>query len=168
MTSSGSRVLGSVVAACAAIAGLLSPVLPVAAAAPAKNHAGDAKASAEITFVGYQAQPSGGGLLFVELTESVTVEEHRSGQRLEYRLLGAQVPLRNNTNPLLLRDFGSSATSAQLVRDKAERGKPPSVRLVVNLRSEIKPTHRMVQRSKGAALEIQLPAALAAPSAPAK
>ena len=167
MTSSGSRVFGSVVAACAAIAGLLSPVLPVAAAAPAKHAPSDTKAGAEITFVGYQAQPSGAGLLFVEMTESVTVEEHRTGQRLEYRLVGAYVPLRNNTNPLLLRDFGSSATSAQLVRDKAKRGKPPSVRLVVNLRSDVKPTHRMVQRGKGAALEIDLPAASAAP-APAK
>jgi hypothetical protein len=145
----------------------MAPVLPVAAAAPAKHQAGDAKAGAEITFVGYQAQPSGAGLLFVEMTESVTVEEQRSGQRLEYRLIGAQVPLRNNTNPLLLSEFGSSAISAQLVRDKAKRGKPPSVRLVVNLRSDIKPTHRVVQRGKGAALEIQLPAASAAPAAPA-
>lgn len=164
MATSGSRVFGSLVAALAAIAGLLGPVAPVAAAPPVKVDATDVKSSSEITFVGYQSRPSGGGILFVELTDAVAVEVLRSGQRVEYRLVGANVPLRNNRNPLLLRDFGSSATSAQLVRDKAKRGKrgePQSVRLVVTLRSDVAPTHRMVSRGKGAALEIELPAASA-------
>ena len=117
-----------------------------------KLAAGDVKDRAEITFSGYQSLPNGRGILFVEMTEPVAVEVKRAGQVIEYKLVGARVPLRNNKNPLLLRDFSSSAMSAVLVPDKK------SVRLVVTLRANVNPTHRMVQRGKAAVLEIELPA----------
>lgn len=118
----------------------------------------------EVTFTGYQSLPGGRGVVFVELSEQVPVEVSRSGQVIQYRLVGATVPLKNNRNPLLLRDFDSSALSAVLVADKpvtrrhAAKSSPPSVRLVVTLRGNVAPSYRMVSRGKGAALEVELPA----------
>jgi hypothetical protein len=142
MVALGRRFIQSTLAACALAAGILSPVR---AAEPAQ---------AEITFSGYHSLPNGGGILFVEMTDTVAVEVKRAGQVIEYRLVGATVPLKNNRHPLLLRDFSSSITSAVLVPEN--KGKP-GVRLVVTLRSPINPAHRMVARGKGAALEIELP-----------
>jgi hypothetical protein len=110
------------------------------------------KAGAEVTFCGFQSLPGGRGLVFVELNELVPVEVSRAGQVIQYKLSGTRVPLRNNKNPLLLGDFGSSALKAVLVSDKS------SVRLVITLRDNVTPTHRMVSRGKGAALEVELPA----------
>ena len=153
--------LSLVVCSCAA---LLTPALPSAAlAAKPKVAASDA---AEITFLGYQSLPDGRGLLFVDLSRSVEVEVKRNGAVVEYELLSARVPLRNNKNPLLLRDFASSALTAVLV--PGARGKhakaatkssaAPSVRLVVTLRGNVQPNHRVVSHGKGARLEIELPA----------
>jgi len=133
---------------------------PTATAAPSKAAAAD---TAEITFLGYRAFSGGRGVLFVELSRKVTVEMSRSGSVVEYKLVGASVPLKNNNNPLLLRDFASSALTAVLVpggRGKAKRkGEEPSVRLVVTLRGGATPTHRIVPHGNGAALEIDLPPA---------
>jgi hypothetical protein len=159
MTSSRSA-LTSVVAASAAIFSLLAPA-PAQSQGKKAAAATSASAATEITFTGYQSLPNGGGILFVEMTKAVEVEVVRNGRQVEYRLVGARVPLRNNKNPLLLSDFDSSAASAQLVTDKAKRGKhgkrEPGVRLVLKLRSDVVPVHRVVQRGKGAALEIELP-----------
>lgn len=175
MAESGSSVLGSTLAACLAAASWLSPAGAAAQQSPEQDlaggfsppscepspagddcarglDAGGAKAEAEITFSGYRALPGGRGVLFVEMTDPVAVEVKQVDRIVEYRLVGARVPLKNNKNPLLLRDFSSSALSAVLVPDK--RG----VRLVVTLRSAVTPTHRMVRRGKGVSLEIQLPA----------
>lgn len=122
--------------------------------------ANQAQGASEIIFSGYQSRPDGGGILFVEMTERVAVEVKRTGLVIEYRMVGAHVPLRNNKNPLLLRDFGSSALSAVLVPEKARgKGKAQAVKLVVTLRADVNPPHRMVERGRGAALEIELPKA---------
>ena len=150
-------ILGSALGACAAAVCLLfaSPGLP------AQGGASKQKDGAEVTFCGYQSLPGDRGLIFVEVSELVAVEVTRSGQVVEYKLVGARVPLRNNRNPLLLRDFNSSAMSAVLVPDKPAKGrgakKQRSVRLVVTLRSQVTPTYRMVARGHGAALEVELP-----------
>jgi hypothetical protein len=142
-------------AACAAAAGFLFA-----------SHA-LSKDQAEITFVGYQSLPGARGRIFVELSELVAVEVSRSGRVIEYKMVGASVPLRNNRNPLLLGDFGSSALSAVLVPDKQAKGRraakakgqspQPSVRLVIALRGQASPTFRMLARGNGAALEVELP-----------
>src|SRR5205085_11402969 len=103
---------------------------------------------------GYQSLPGNRGIVFVQLTEAVPVEVSRSGSVIEYKLLGATVPLKNNKNPLLLGDFNSSALTARLVPDRPSRGRagkhqgklPPSVRLVITLRGNVAPSHRMVAR----------------------
>jgi Thrombospondin type 3 repeat len=141
---------------------------PKTSGCAAKVDAGKLRDRAEVTFTGYQALAGGRGIVFVELSDPVAVEVSRSGQVIEYRLVGATVPLKNNKNPLLLRDFTSSALSAVLVTDKPVRGKRaaraaaksskhPSVRLVVTLRGSVAPSYRMVPRGKGAALEVDLP-----------
>lgn len=127
---------------------------PKTSGCPARVGAVKIKSAAEVTFTGYQTLPGDRGILFVELTDAVTVEVSRSGQVIEYKLVGARVPLKNNRNPLLLSHFNSSATSAKLVADKKHK----AVRLVVTLRGNVSPTHRMVARGKGAALEVELPA----------
>lgn len=148
-----SRVLGLSLSACAAAAFLLQAGVGRSDPSGAIELAAKkAKDGPEITFSGYQALPGGRGILFVEMTESVAVEVKRAAQVIEYKLVGARVPLRNNKNPLLLRDFNSSALSAVLVPDKQ------AVRFVVTLRANVNPTHRMVQRGKAAVLEIELPA----------
>jgi hypothetical protein len=172
MTSTRSALV-SVVAAALAMASLLEPGL----AWSQQSHKSSAAAAqdadaAEITFTGYRSLATGGGVLFVEMTKSVEVEVEHKGRRVEYRLVGAHVPLRNNRNPLLMGEFDANATSARLVNEKVKgdkRGKrakhtPQVVRLVVDLRSDAVPPHRLVQRGQGYALEIVLPSAQSTPS----
>jgi len=148
----------------------LGSMLAVAVVAACFSFAGDArsagsatpKAGPEVTFCGYESLPGNRGRVFVELSELVPVEVSRAGQVIEYKLVGARVPLRNNRNPLLLGSFNSSALSAVLVPDKRAKGRgakkaPPSVRLVITLRGQVSPSFRMVARGKGAALEVELP-----------
>ena len=113
----------------------------------------DGKAAGpEITFMGYRSLPGGRGTLFVELSEIAVVDVGTSGHTLEYKMMGARVPLKNNKHPLLLRDFESSALMAVLVPGKK------AVSLVITLRSAVPWTHRMLSRGKGAVLEVDLPA----------
>jgi hypothetical protein len=141
---------------------LLVAGAPVAASAQDGGVA--VKDRAEATFIGYRDLPGSRGLVFVELTGALAVEVSRNAQVVEYRLVGASVPLKNNRNPLLLSDFDSSALSAQLVLDKPRKGHKkqkhaqPSARLVVRLRDAASPSpaFRMVQHGKGATLEVEL------------
>jgi hypothetical protein len=148
----------ALLSACAVTACLLWVPADVAA----KGRPKAPTAGAEITFTGYQSLPGHRGVVFVELTQVVEVEVTRVGQVMEYRFIGATVPLRNNKNPLLLREFDSSAVSAVL-RTEPRKGRDKhqlrSTRLVITLRGAASPTYRMLQRGKGAVFEVQLPAA---------
>ena len=144
-------------------AGLLSAMM-FGTPAPALAEGPAVKDRAEITFTGYQSLPGNRGIVFVELTDAVAVEVSRVGQVIQYRLVGASVPLKNNRNPLLLRDFNTSALSAILVVDAPGKGRrktktktTPAVRLVISLRGAASPSYRMVPRGKGAVLEVELP-----------
>jgi hypothetical protein len=134
---------------------------PKTSGCAAKIDAGKIKDTAEITLTGYQSLPGDRGIVFVELTDPVAVEVTRVGNVIEYKLIGATVPLRNNENPLLLRDFNSSALTAVLVPDKRDKRRakhgPKSVRLVITLRGSVSPSFRMVEHGKGATLEVDLP-----------
>jgi hypothetical protein len=145
------RLPSSVVAAAAC---LLLPLPATAdnAAQATELRTGKAAAGPEITFMGYRSGASGAGTLFVELTDTVVVEVSHSGATVEYKRMGTRVPLKNNKNPLLMRDFESSALSAVLVPGKK------SVSLVITLRGKVSPQHRMISRGKGAVLEVDLPA----------
>ncbi|HVY28469.1 MAG TPA: hypothetical protein VHB79_18060 [Polyangiaceae bacterium] len=146
----GSRALAAALAV--SIAASLA-VAPSALAAKRAKAKAKKETGAEVTFTGYQALPGGRGVVFVELTDLVAVEVNRAGQVVEYKMLGARVPLRNNRNPLNLRDFSSSASNAVLIFDK----KAHAVKLVITLRGNVQPTHRITARGKGAVLEVELP-----------
>lgn len=146
----GSRVLAATLAL--TVAGSVGAA-PSALAAKRAKAAAKKETGTEVTFTGYQSLPGGRGVVFVELTDLVAVEVNRAGQVIEYKLLGARVPLRNNRNPLNLRDFSSSASNAVLVVDK----KAHAVKLVITLRGNVQPTHRITPRGKGAVLEVELP-----------
>jgi hypothetical protein len=146
-----SRVLG-VVAASACLLLPLSAVGSDGVSHADELRSGKAATGPEITFMGYRAAGGGSGTLFVELSETAVVEVTHGQNRVEYKMLGARVPLRNNKHPLLMQELDSSALSAVLVPGKK------AVTLVITLRGAVKPQHRMLSRGKGAALEIDLPA----------
>jgi hypothetical protein len=106
---------------------------------------------AEIVMSGFRPLGGGRSLIFVDLSEPVAVEVSSKGRTVEYKLLGARVPLRNNRNPLLLREFDSAALSAVLVPEKQ------ATRLVITLRREVTPSHRFVKRAPFTTLEVELP-----------
>ena len=114
---------------------------------------------AEVTFAGFRTLPDGRAVVYIELSGPIAVEVKKSGDTVTYTLLDTRVPNRNNQNPLLTSDFPSSIESASLVPDK----KSKSARLVLKLRDDFQPKHRLVRRNGGAALEIDLPAAKPVP-----
>ncbi|MET0794443.1 MAG: hypothetical protein ABW061_23175 [Polyangiaceae bacterium] len=109
---------------------------------------------AEVTFAGFRTLPDGRAVVTIELSGPIAVQANKSGDTITYTLLDTRVPIRNNRNPLLTSDFPSSIVSAALVADK----KAKSARLVLVLRDDFQPKHRLVKRNGGAALEIELPA----------
>ncbi len=115
---------------------------------------------AEVTFAGFRTLPDGRAVVYVELTGPIAVDVKKSGDTITYTLLDTRVPMRNNQNPLLTSDFPSSIVSAELVPGR----KTKSARLVLRLRDDFVPKHRLVRRSTGAALEIELPAPKPAPA----
>jgi hypothetical protein len=70
---------------------------------------------------------------------------------MSFVLPGTRVALRNNQNPLLAMDFASNVRSAQLVPEK------DAVRLRIEFRTDVTPSHRIVRRGRGATLEVLIP-----------
>jgi hypothetical protein len=64
---------------------------------------------------------------------------------------GAKVLIRNNRNPLLAAEFGSSVSRAQQRPDK------DGVRLELKLKAKVSPTYLLVRRGNGAVLEVTVP-----------
>lgn len=110
---------------------------------------------AVVTFAGFRALPDGRSMVTLELTGPIAVEFKKSGDVITYTLIDTKVPERNNENPLLTTDFPASIVSAKLIDEKKGR----SARLVLVLRDDFLPVHRLVRRNGGTALEIELPAA---------
>ena len=109
---------------------------------------------AEVTFAGFRTLPDGRAVVYIELTGPIAVQAKTTGNTITYTLRDTRVPIRNNRNPLLTNDFPSSVVSAALVADKKDK----SAHLVLVLRGDMQPKHRLVRRNGGATLEIELPA----------
>jgi len=109
---------------------------------------------AQVTYAGFRTLPDGRSLVSIELTGPIAVEFRKSGDVITYTLIDTKVPERNNENPLLTNDFPSSIVSAKLVDEK----KAKSARLILVLRDDFLPKHRLVRRNNGTSLEIELPA----------
>jgi hypothetical protein len=106
---------------------------------------------AEAVFAGYRQEPGGHATVFVELSDSVKVVLEKTKGGMSFVLPGTRVALRNNQNPLLAMDFASNVRSAQLVPEK------DAVRLRIEFRTDVTPSHRIVRRGRGATLEVLIP-----------
>jgi hypothetical protein len=89
--------------------------------------------------------PEGGSRLFVEISESVGVEEKKTQRALTYVLKGTHVAHRNNENALVTVHFNTPVTRARLF---------PSGRdllFSVDLRADAAPTWKIVSEDDGTA-----------------
>lgn len=86
------------------------------------------------TLPGFEMLPEGGSRLFVELTQSVQVEERHTRGKLVYVLHGAHVAIHNNQNPLVTVHFNTPVTTARLVPAGHD------LHFVVDLRAPVTPT----------------------------
>jgi hypothetical protein len=140
-------------------------------AAPPKAPAAESATGPAVTFTGFRILKSGGSQVEVVFTSEPRVEESVSGKMATYLLVGVRVPVRNNLNPLITKDFDSVVDSARILSEsgKKKRSKAkakatlgPGVHLVVELREAAKPQHRVVRNADGTAtllVEFPKPAA---------
>lgn len=132
--------------------GLLS--LPPRAAGAADSARRAAESSPIVTYLGFRPEAGGAAVVYADLTAKPAVEVSGLGTTtIRYRLADARVTLRNNTNPLLAEHFETAVLRARLLPDEA------GVVLVLELRSTVKPEHRLVENQGGAiTLRIEVPA----------
>ena len=109
--------------------------------------------AAVATFPGFRLLPDGRSRIYVELSKSVTVDEHRADQALTFTLHDAQVLVKNNKNALITTHFATPVSRARLVPAGAD------INLVLDLRKAANATHQVVPGDNGSArLEIDFPA----------
>ena len=109
--------------------------------------------AAVATFPGFRLLPDGRSRIYVELSKSVTVDEHKTDQALTFTLHDAQVLVKNNKNPLITTHFATPVSRARLVPAGVD------LNLVLDLRKAQVATHQVVPGDNGSArLEIDFPA----------
>jgi hypothetical protein len=107
-----------------------------------------------VTFPGFRLLPDGSSLIWVVVNQTVPVEERRAKGRVTYILKGAVIRIRNNTNPLVTTHFNTPVSRLRLVRDAA------GAQLVIHLREDVSPTHRVVRGPRGLmVLQVRVPRA---------
>jgi hypothetical protein len=104
-----------------------------------------------VTFSGLTVHQDGSSTLRVDLTKNTTVEFSQEGKNLLFVLDKARVALRTNTYPLRAEYFGSNVLRTKLNNDKT------GVRLEIELRKPVTPTHRMISHAGGAVLRVDIP-----------
>jgi hypothetical protein len=131
--------------------GAVPRMIAVAHAAPAKK--AEKVPRPQVTFTGFHVFADGSSRIWVRLTRAVNVEEHASKGKVTFVLKGAKVPGRNNKNPLITSHFSSSVMSARLLATKHD------AELVINLKQDVAPKHRVVARPDGStSVQIDFPA----------
>jgi hypothetical protein len=90
-----------------------------------------------VSLPGFEQLPDGGSRLFVQLSQSVQVEERKAQGQLTYILKGASARVRNNTNALVTIHFNTPVARARLVPQGND------LHFVVELRAAVAPTWRM-------------------------
>ena len=120
-----------------------------------------AKASGPIaTLPGFELLGDGGSRVFVQLTQSVPVEERAAKGAVTYVLKGAHVAVHNNTNPLVTVHFDTPVSKAQL------RPSGGDLLLVIDLRAPSTPSWKLNAAKDGTAiLQIDFPKVSAPPPA---
>ncbi len=98
------------------------------------------------TLPGFEMLAEGGSRLFVELSQTVPVEERRAHGTLTYVLHGAHVTVHNNTNPLVTVHFNTPVASARLVPSGHD------LLFVVTLRANATPTWKVNPGKEGSSV----------------
>jgi hypothetical protein len=113
------------------------------------------------TLPGFETLGDGTTRVFVQLTESVPVEERKAKGTITYVLKGAHVTIHNNTNPLVTVHFNTPVNQARL--------KPAGndLLLVIDLRAASTPAWKMTTAKEGGAiLQVDFPKGTFLPEAP--
>jgi hypothetical protein len=98
------------------------------------------------TLPGFEMLGEGGSRLFVELTQTVPVEERHARGILTYVLKGAHVTVHNNQNPLVTVHFNTPVTRARLVPAGSD------LLFVIDLRANVTPTWKLNPAKEGSAV----------------
>jgi hypothetical protein len=111
--------------------------------------------------LGFEAIPGGGSRLYVELTKGTTVTQHETAGQIVFILEGVQIRTGNTENSLELYYHNTPVLRAKLRRAKPDRKakkKERDAELTIELKTNSKPTHRLVDGQKGVVrLEIDFP-----------
>jgi hypothetical protein len=122
------------------------------AGAPAKARAVKKHAGPVVNLPGFEQTPDGGSRVFVSLTSTVPVEEHKAQGAVTYVLKGAGVRVWNNTNALVTVHFNTPVSKARLVPHGND------AHLVIEMRAASTPTWKMTEgQDKSAVLQIDFP-----------
>ena len=106
------------------------------------------------TYPGFRMLPGGKSAVWLYINKKVPVDVRRAAGRVVYVLPGVQVGTVNNTRPLLTHFFETPLARAQL---RPEKG---GAELVLELRENVQPTHRVVDGPRGTMiLQVELPRA---------
>ncbi len=104
------------------------------------------------TLPGFEMLGEGGSRVFVELTQSVQVEERHARGTVTYVLKGAHVTVHNNQNPLVTVHFNTPVTRARLVPTGND------LLFILDLRATVTPTWKLEAGKEGSAvLNIDFP-----------
>lgn len=136
--------------------------LPNAGSTPVVRHTPQAatKVAGPIaTLPGFEMLGDGSTRVFVQLTQSVPVEERKAKGTLTYVLKGAHVTIHNNTNPLVTVHFNTPVSQARL------RPAGADLLLVIDLRAATSPAWKMTPAKDGTSiLQIDFPKGAFLPS----
>jgi hypothetical protein len=125
---------------------------PRRGSAPAKARAVKKHAGPVVNLPGFEQTPDGGSRVFVSLTSTVPVEEHKAQGAVTYVLKGAGVRVWNNTNALVTVHFNTPVAKARLVPHGND------AHLVIEMRAASTPTWKMTEgQDKSAVLQVDFP-----------
>ena len=98
------------------------------------------------TLPGFEMLAEGGSRLFVELSQTVPIDERKVHGSITYVLHGAHVTVHNNTNPLVTVHFNTPVASARLVPSGHD------LLFVVSLRADATPTWKINPGKEGSSV----------------
>jgi hypothetical protein len=104
------------------------------------------------TFPGFEQLPDGGTRFFVQLNQSVPVEERRAQGSITYVLKGAHLRVRNDANSLVSVHFNTPVFRARLAPSGND------LLFILELRAAATPTFKLTDnQDKSATLQIDFP-----------
>jgi hypothetical protein len=123
-----------------------------AASSKGVKHARYRHSGPVVNMPGFEQTSDGGSRLFVQLSQSVPVEERKAQGSITYVLKGASPRVWNNTNALVTVHFNTPVSRARLVPHGQD------LLFIVDLRAGVTPTWKMNEgQDKTAMLAIEFP-----------